>query len=121
MSRCVLVIDDEPDIRDITRMTLEHFAGWQVLCAENGREGERFALEHHPDAILLDIMMPDLDGEATARLIRGHAETCDIPIVLMSAATEPPSWAAGVGVLGLVAKPFRPATLPDQLRAQLHW
>lgn len=121
MNRRVLVIDDEPDIRDITQMTLEHFAGWNVECAENGWQGAQLALEHHPDAILLDIMMPELDGEATARLIRRHEETRDIPIVLMSAATDAPTWAEEIGVMGLVAKPFNPIELPGQLRAKLHW
>jgi DNA-binding response OmpR family regulator len=117
----VLVIDDEPDIREITQLSLERLAGWHVDTAANGTEGETLALNEQPEAILLDVMMPELDGEATARAIRAHTETHDTPIVLMSAASELPEWAGELGVRGLVAKPFDPMTLADEVRTHLGW
>jgi CheY-like chemotaxis protein len=116
----VLVIDDEADIREIIELTLVRVAGWRVIAAADGRAGEQLALEHHPDAILLDVMMPGLDGEATARLVRSHAETRDIPIVLLSASDMPP-WAEPpeLGVRGRVAKPFDPLRLAHQVQEVL--
>lgn len=121
MTRRVLVIDDEPDIREITALTLERLAGWEVLIASNGSDGARLAVDGRPDAVLLDVMMPDVDGEATARLIRANGDLRELPIVLLSAATQLPAWAEELGVLGLVAKPFDPIGLPDQVRAELGW
>lgn len=121
MTHRVLVIDDEPDIREITQLSLERLAGWHVETAGNGVDGEAMAVRERPEAILLDVMMPELDGEATARAIRAHSETRDTPIVLMSAATQLPEWAAELGVRGLVAKPFDPMTLADAVRGHLNW
>lgn len=117
----MLVIDDEPDIREITRLSLERLAGWDVLTAADGRTGAEMAARERPEAVLLDLMMPGVDGEATARALRAHAETREVPIVLMSAATELPDWAAELGVRGLVGKPFDPMQLAAEVRAHLGW
>ncbi len=61
MNRRVLVVDDEPDIREIARLALGHVAGWTVLMAAGGHEALRIALEEQPDAIVLDVMMPEMD------------------------------------------------------------
>lgn len=121
MTRHVLVIDDEPDIREITQLALERLAGWNVATAADGATGVELVRAEQPEAVLLDVMMPGLDGEATARAIRAQAATRDVPIVLMSAATDIPAWAGELRIAGLVAKPFDPTTLADDVRACLGW
>ncbi len=68
----MLIVDDEADIREIARMCLEDVAGWQVVDAADGREATETVRDELPDAVLLDVMMPDLDGPATLGLIREH-------------------------------------------------
>jgi len=65
MSKCVLLVDDEEDVLAVTRMGLEMSAGWKVLTATSGKEAVAIATEHQPDVILLDWMMPEMDGRAT--------------------------------------------------------
>jgi DNA-binding response OmpR family regulator len=121
MNRHLLVIDDEKDIREIVQLTLEHLAGWTVTATGSGEEGAHLAAEHHYDAVLLDLMMPDVDGEATARLLRGDGRSNDVPILLLSAAGAWPDWADELEVSGLLGKPFDPATLPQAVSTALHW
>jgi CheY-like chemotaxis protein len=119
MSHRVLVIDDEPDIRDIAAMALRTLGNWTVSTAGSGAEGESLAVSERPDVILLDVMMPGLDGQATARRIRAHPETSDVPILLFTASTATPSWAEELGVRAVLAKPFDPFTLPAEVERVL--
>jgi CheY-like chemotaxis protein len=92
-----------------------------VTATGSGEEGAHLAAEQHFDAVLLDLMMPEVDGEATARLLRGDGRSNDVPILLLSAATGLPDWADELAVSGLVGKPFDPAALPQAVSAALHW
>jgi CheY-like chemotaxis protein len=121
VSRRVLVVDDEDDIRAIVRLSLERLAGWTVVEAPSGQAAAALAAEQPFDAVLLDMMMPLCDGEATARLLRADPATRDVPILLLSAAVDPPDWAAALGVRGLLTKPFDPARLPETVAAALGW
>jgi CheY-like chemotaxis protein len=121
VSRRVLVIDDETDLLEITTIALERLGGWTVRAVGDGAAGAQLAAEEQPDAVLLDVMMPGLDGEATARLLRAQPTTRHIPIVLLSAATDLPEWADELAVRGLVAKPFDPTELAGLVRAALGW
>jgi CheY-like chemotaxis protein len=85
MSRTILVIDDNEDIRDVTRVSIEVMGGWRLCCAASGREGVALATETQPDAILLDYMMPDLDGPGTLRLLQSREETRAIPVIFLTA------------------------------------
>ena len=67
MSHSILVIDDEDDIREVAALSLETVAGWQVFTANSGTQGLARAIEHQPEAILLDVMMPGMDGPSTFR------------------------------------------------------
>jgi len=112
----ILVIDDGPDIRLVAKAGLRKVGGWEVLTAASGSEGIAEAAAQRPDAILLDVMMPDMDGPATARRLQASAATCDIPVILMTAlAEEEHRELAGLGVRGVISKPFDPARLHAQV------
>ena len=115
----VLIIDDERDMREIASLSLSRTADMQVLTASSGPEGVRMAREQHPDAILLDLMMPAMDGRATLAALRGEASTASIPVVVMSAASDDARELQPLGAAGVIPKPFDPLTLASRLRAVL--
>jgi CheY-like chemotaxis protein len=123
MSRTLLLIDDDDDIREIAQLSLELGAGWTVLTASSGGEGIDVARDKQPDAILLDVMMPALDGPATLAKLREDERTARIPVVFLTAKARPSERdrLAGLDVAGVLAKPFDPMTLADQLRSALGW
>src|SRR5207247_10805895 len=84
----LLVIDDEEDIREVASLTLELKEGWDVVAAGSGAEGIKLARASVPDAILLDVMMPDLDGPTTLRLLRNLPETRSIPVIFLTAKVQ---------------------------------
>ena len=119
----VLLIEDEDDIREVAQASLELTRGWEVVAARNGREGIDKAAQHQPDAILLDVMMPDMDGPTTLQHLRARDDTRAIPVVLLTAKVQPADRArfATLGVQGIIAKPFDPITLADEVAAMLEW
>ena len=123
MSRRILIVDDEDDIREVAQMSLEMVAGWEVIPARSGDEGVRLAAEHRPDAILLDVMMPGMDGPATAERLRGRPETAAIPVILLTAKVQPADRRRleALGVAGVLAKPFDPMELANQVSSLLGW
>lgn len=122
-ARRVLLIDDEDHIREVAKLSLELTAGWHVLTASGGAEGIALAADAQPDAVLLDMMMPDMDGMSTARALLADPATRAIPIVFLSAKarTGDPSAAPVAGAAGSIAKPFDPMRLADQLASLLGW
>ena len=123
MTRRVLVVDDEPDIREIVRMALEMLAGWTILTASSGAEALRIAASEQPDAVLLDVMMPGMDGPETARRLAENAETADIPVMLLpaKAMTAERAQLAAAPVVGVLTKPFDPMELAGDIRELLGW
>lgn len=123
MPKQILLIDDEDGLRRIIQFSLEAAAGWSVLAASSGLEGLEIAAAELPDAILLDVMMPDLDGPATFRQLQENAVTRSIPVIMLtakaSAAEHQPLTA--LGVAGIVTKPFKIPVLITQIRAILGW
>ena len=117
----VLIVDDEEDIRKIARLSLERVGGMQVIEASTGADGVRLAASETPDAILLDVMMPALDGPGTLRLLRENAETESIPVVFLTAKAMPSELdrLKGLGARGVLTKPFDPMTLPARFREVL--
>lgn len=117
----ILVIDDEDDIRKLTQTCLEIMGGWQVLTASSGNEGLAKAQTEHPDAILLDVMMPDMDGPATFQKLQANPATKHIPVILLTAKgrSADQSLIAQLGVKGVINKPFNPLKLADQVAAAL--
>lgn len=123
MSRKILLVDDEDDIREVAQMSLEMTAGWEVVAAGSGAEALRLAASEHPDAILLDVMMPGMDGPATARELKAGEGTAHIPIVLLTAKVQAADRRRfdDLGVAGILSKPFDPMTLADEVASVLGW
>lgn len=113
----ILVIDDEDDIRKLTQTCLEIMGGWQVLTARSGNEGLLLAKANQPDAILLDVMMPDMDGLTTFEKLRANPETKHIPVILLTAKghSTAQNQEAELGVAGVIKKPFNPLKIADQV------
>ena len=108
----VLVIDDEPDVLMLCRVNLEH-AGHDVLVAESGEAGLELAMTERPDLIVLDLMMPNMDGFEVLEELAGAAVTRDVPVLILTARTRMDDkvrgWRAGADEY--LTKPFTPATL----------
>lgn len=123
MTRTVLLVDDDDDIREVAQLSLELGAGWSIITARSGEEGIALARDHTPDAILLDVMMPLLDGPATLARLRADERTRNIPVVFLTAKARPSEHErlTGLGVAGVLSKPFDPMTLPRQVCDVLHW
>lgn len=122
-ARRILLIDDEDDIREITQLSLEMVGGWQVFVAASGKEGIAKAEVLQPDAILLDVMMPELDGFVTFQYLQANGATQQIPVILLTAkvhATDQRRFAE-LGVAGMIAKPFEPLLLVGQVASILGW
>ncbi|NJR61930.1 MAG: response regulator [Cyanobacteria bacterium CRU_2_1] len=119
----VLVIDDEADIREVAQVSLEIMAGLKVIVACSSREGLAKAETEQPDAILLDVMLPDMDGIATLHHLRANPNTRHIPVIFLTAKVKPSDQRrlANLGVKAVIAKPFKPAKLADQLLEVLGW
>jgi CheY-like chemotaxis protein len=109
MTRTVLTIEDQADIRRLIRMTLE-FKGFTVLEASGGAEGLAMARRHKPDLILLDVMMPGIDGLTVGTTLTADPVLNKIPVVMLSALGAPTDIEAGLrtGVQGYLVKPFSP-------------
>ena len=119
----ILVIDDEDDIREVAQVSLEMMGSWEVLTARSGQEGLAKAEVAQPDAILLDVMMPDMDGPTTFQRLQNTPTICHIPVILMTAKVQASDQRrfANLGVKGVIAKPFDPLTLADRVAETLGW
>ena len=117
MSDIILIVEDEPDVIDLVRYHL-HRAGFEVLTAFNGPAGLATATESRPDAILLDIMLPQMTGIEVCKALRNADETADIPILILTAKAELPDRLAGLelGVDDYITKPFSPRELVLRLQ-----
>ena len=117
----VLIVDDEPDIRRIAKLGLSRVGGMEVVEAANGAEALVRAKADKPDAVLLDVMMPGLDGPSTLARLREDPATAGIPVVFLTAkaiAAELERLKV-LGAAGVLTKPFDPMTLARELRALL--
>ena len=123
MSWRVLVVDDDEAIREVAQTSLELVAGWQVDVAASGVEALRLAAANPPDAILLDVMMPSMDGPTTVARLHDDLRTREIPIVLLTAKVQPAErrrWEQ-LGVAGVLGKPFDPLSLSVDVARVLGW
>src|SRR3954470_4877 len=123
MTKRVLLIDDDDDIREVAAMSLETVAGWEVLAAQSGKQGIEVAVAEHPDAILLDVMMPDIDGPATFKLLQQDDDTRNIPVIFLTAKAQTREQQSfrELGAHGVISKPFDPLTLGEQVAQLLGW
>ena len=123
MTRRVLVVDDEPDIREIARMALELLGGWEVVTASSGAEALEVAAREQPDAVLLDVQMPGMDGTETARRLREASATAHVPVLLLTAKARSAEreQLAVDPVVAVLTKPFDPTTLAAEVSRALGW
>ena len=117
----ILLIDDDPDLLLITRVILEKTAGFHVLQATTAAEALEIARRESPDVVLMDVMMPDMDGPELLTKFRQEAALKDIPVVFLTGKSDPVQLANldRLGAKGVIQKPFQPLELADRLMAIL--
>ena len=117
MSKSILIIDDEEDVKDIAQMGLEMAADWNVITASSGKEGLTLAATTQPEVILLDLMMPEWDGKETLQNLKANQSTSSIPVILMTAKTQSAiaTELSELDLAGVITKPFRPLELPEKI------
>ena len=115
----ILYIEDEPDIREVAKLVLEMLGGYKVHLCASGSEALHYLSDHVPDLILLDVMMPDMDGPGTALAIGQLPQARHVPIIFMTA--KLPSHARDEAqisaCIGIIPKPFNAVTLTEQIQA----
>ena len=123
MTYKILIIDDEYDIRAVAELALKTVGGWQVLTAASGHAGLTLAEQEHPDAILLDVMMPDMDGIETLQTLQANPTIQNIPVIFLTAKTQATDQRRFIelGVVGIITKPFKAMTLAARVAEILKW
>ncbi|MFL5817376.1 MAG: response regulator [Conexibacter sp.] len=119
----ILVVDDSKLVQELARMALETHDGWEVRCTASGAEAVALAVAEPPDAVLLDVEMPELDGPATVAALRAEPVSAQTPIVFLTAHDDPDELTRlrALGVAGVLPKPFDVSTLGAQLADLLGW
>jgi CheY-like chemotaxis protein len=114
----ILIIDDEGDIRRIARLALNKVGKMDVVEASSGEEGIEKAESETPDVILLDVMMPSIDGPSTLEELKKKETTQNIPVIFLTAKAMPSeiNRLKTLGVKGVLTKPFDPMTLATQVK-----
>jgi CheY-like chemotaxis protein len=119
----ILVVDDDVSMREIVQVCLENLAGWEVLTASSGQEGLALAITEKPDAIVLDVMMPGMDGITFLQHLKAEPTIQCIPVVLLTAVSyfTEPKRIQKLGVVSAISKPFDLQLLVDSVAEALHW
>jgi two-component system phosphate regulon response regulator PhoB len=120
MAETVLVVEDEQDVVDLLRYNLNR-AGFTVLIAANGVKGLEMARSQRPDAIILDLMLPEMDGEKVCKALKGSSDTVNLPVIMLTAKVQPSERVTGfeLGADDYVTKPFSPKELVLRVQAIL--
>jgi len=115
----ILYVEDEEMLRTVTNLALTRIGKFTVELCDNGTKAVATAKTFRPDLIMLDVMMPGMDGPATLRALQGDPETTDIPVIFITAKVQPREVEAfrALGVIDVVPKPFEPMTLANEIRA----
>lgn len=118
MNKTILTIDDQADIRRLVRMTLE-YDGYTVLEASEGQEGLALARSRRPDLILLDVMMPGIDGLMVSKTLQADPQLCRIPVIMLTALDRDADIDAGLeaGARAYLCKPFGPVELLQMIES----
>ncbi len=113
----VVVIDDDPDLRNLIKLTLEFTAGWDVTTAQDGASGIETVRAIKPNLVVVDLMMPGMDGYEVCRRLKAEADTAAIPLVMLTARKQLDELQLGqVGAAGVIFKPFDPDELAKRVR-----
>ncbi|MBE9043611.1 response regulator [Pleurocapsales cyanobacterium LEGE 10410] len=118
----ILLVDDEASILSVARIGLKR-AGWSVLTANSGKEGIAKAVAEQPDAIVLDVMMPEMDGLETLKQLQDNSQVQQIPVIFLTAKVQQSDRRRfyASGIKGFITKPFDPTTLASQISGFLNW
>lgn len=119
----LLIIDDEEAIQIVVRFGIKLAAGWELLSANGGRTGIDTAQRELPDAILLDVMMPEMDGIETFEALQANPITASIPVIFLTAKAQTVECRQfnDLGISGVITKPFNSLDLPEQIAKILQW
>jgi CheY-like chemotaxis protein len=114
----ILYVEDEPDIRFVAEMALQAVGGFSVISCASGEEALRAAPQARADLLLLDVMMPGMDGPGTLKALRALAATAHTPVIFMTAKVQAAEVATykALGALEVIAKPFDPMTLAARIQ-----
>ncbi|PZV16332.1 MAG: response regulator [Leptolyngbya sp.] len=123
ISKRILVVDDEERIREVVRMCLVKLAQWEVMVASSGEDAIQAAIAQVPDAILLDVSMPGMNGLETLQHLQRHPQTISIPVIFLTAKVQPNEQLQykQLGVAGLIVKPFDPIQISQEISQLLGW
>ena len=115
----ILHVDDEPDIQAVTALALEVLGGFTVESCGSGAEALERAESFRPDLIILDVMMPGMDGPATLQELRQRPSLAEVPVIFMTAKvqTQEVEHYLGLGASGVITKPFDPESLSGEVQA----
>lgn len=115
----ILYVEDEADIREIVRMSLEMVGQYQVVACGSCADALRVVDDFDPDLLLLDVMMPDIDGPETLEQLRQHDAAADAPAIFLTASVQADDMEryGEMGVVDVIIKPFDPMQLPAQIEA----
>jgi CheY-like chemotaxis protein len=122
-SKSILLIDDEETIQEVVQVGIGIESGWQVAIASSGAEGIDLAQAQQPDVILLDVMMPEMDGIDTLSHLKSNQKTSAIPVIFLTAKAqaEEKNQFQSLGVVDVITKPFNSMTLASQIAKILGW
>jgi CheY-like chemotaxis protein len=121
--RTLLVVDDDDSIREVAQMALEIVGGYQVRTANSGNQAWDMIQDSAPDGVLLDVMMPGMDGPTLLTHLRGDPRTKSLPVIFLTAkiqAGDRRDW-DDMDISGVIAKPFDPMQLPVDIARLLGW
>jgi CheY-like chemotaxis protein len=119
----LLTIDDEEAIQTVVKVGIRMAAGWEVLSASGGKMGIEIAQRELPDVILLDMMMPEMNGLETFKALQANPITAKIPVIFITATAQSDEGRQfnDLGIVGTIAKPFNALDLPDLITKMLNW
>jgi CheY-like chemotaxis protein len=119
----ILVVDDSELVQELARIALADEAGWDVHCVASGSAAVREAASLRPDAVLLDVEMPEMDGRETVAALRGQEATEQTPVLFLTGHDDPAERArlAALDVAGVLSKPFDVTELAGQVAGVLGW
>lgn len=114
----VLLVDDDQNIRFVAQMSLEGLTKWEIVLAESGEDALKKVSEKRPDIILLDMMMPGMDGPTTFAKLKEKPELASVPVIFMTAKVQTHEIESyrQLGAAGVITKPFDPMKLADEIR-----
>lgn len=115
----ILYAEDEPDVQTVVELTIQTMSNYEIKICNNGKELLESIEAYNPDLILLDVMMPEMDGPTTFKHLQSNEKTKDIPVIFMTAKAQihEVEIFKEIGALGVITKPFDPMSLCDEIRA----